>query len=322
MNSFSDLVTVVIVGWNHWHTLERCLISVLEQSCTRTEVIYVDNASTDSSVQKVVRQFPMVQVIQNTANLGFTKACNQGIAASTGQYVFILNPDTTLEKNAVFELISACELDERAGILGPKMLMMCDPMKINSVGMAFDRRGRCRHLGDGEADNGQYSSITMVPMVAGAAMFCRKCMLIEIGGFDEDYFAYHEDAELCLRAWCMGWKCLNVPNAIAYHMRNSGVKNSLEFARVARYYEHRNRYWNIIFYSPFSVLAPKLVWIFFDEVRTVMRHLFGWMKSRTMPVELRARLANTANFSSLLKKRRHILKRRKIPRRQLKMLLS
>lgn len=322
MKLHKDLVSIVIVGWNHWLTLERCLVSVFLQNYSLIEVLYIDNASADKSVDSIAERFPRVHVIANAENLGFAKACNQGIAASKGHYVFILNPDTVLEKNSIYELISICESDGKVGICGPKVLMLQSPNRINSVGMAFDRYGRCNHIGDGELDNGQYNTIAYVPMVAGSAMFCRKEMLIDIGGFDEDYFAYHEDAELCLRAWYMGWKCLNVPNAVVYHMRNSGTKNSLEFAKLAIYYEHRNRYWNILLYTPVILLIPKISWILFSEIPLVLRQLFRWVKFRTMPIELSARLASTMKIFNLLRKRGRISRQRKIPYVQLKDLLS
>lgn len=322
MKPHKSLVSIVIVGWNHWLTLERCLVSVFSQNYSFIEVLYIDNASADKSVDAIAERFPGVHVIANVENFGFAKACNQGIAASNGRYVFILNPDTILEKNSIDELISVCELDGKVGICGPKVLMMQNPNRINSVGMAFDRHGRCHHIGDGEIDNGQYDTIVHVPMIAGAAMFCKKEMLTEIGGFDEDYFAYHEDAELCLRAWWMGWKCLNIPRAIVYHVRNSGSKNSAIFAETARYYEHRNRYWNILLYTPFILLVPKIFLILFSEIPIVLRQFFRWAKLRTMPIELSARLAGTMKILNLLRKRGRISRQRKIPYVQLKDLLS
>lgn len=200
-------ISIIIVGWNHLFVIKECLNAIVKQQYENFEVIFIDNASSDDSVNFLTINYPSVNIIQNAQNLGFATACNQGIAKSTGEFIFILNPDTILENHTLGILAKEMSGDQAIGICSPKIYHQENPSILNSVGMSLDNHGRQYHLGDGEKDMGQYDHVKDVPMVAGAAMFCRKKMFDDIGGFDEDFFAYYEDSELSLRVWANGWRC-------------------------------------------------------------------------------------------------------------------
>lgn len=305
------LVSIIIVGWNHWFTLKNCFDSIYQQNYRNIEIIFIDNASFDGSVSNVRQTYPKVKVIANKDNLGFCRGNNAGIKEASGEYIFILNPDVILEPNSITELVDASTKDPNVGICTPKLLLHPGRV-INSVGMRFNKFGRVYHMGDGELDIGQYEEMKNIPMVAGACMFCKKDMFIDIGMFDEDYFAYSEDTELSLRAWWMGWKCIYVPTAVACHVRNSAAKKYSQYVEIARYHEQRNRYWNILTYMPFCYLFKALPLIIAKESTIFIKGLLRAILYGRRPIEVRARIAFFRMLPRLIKKRFHINSRRKI----------
>lgn len=317
----TQLVSVVIVGFNHEFCLSACLTSLLQQDHRAIEIIYVDNASADDSVA-LVAKFGGVEIIRNQENFGFAKGNNLGIERAQGRFVFILNPDTTLASDCITRLVAYMNEVQDVGISMPKLLHQDRPEVINSVGMTYNRHGRKFHIGDGEIDSGQYADPMEVLMVAGACMFCRKQMLDKIGGFDESYFAYGEDAELSLRTWWHGWRCVLVPNAVVYHLRNAAAKKSSAYYQKARYLVHRNQYWPLITYMPTSFLAHALPIKLMDEISIITKGFYRLFKKREMPVELRARFDSIRNLSSLVKKRQRMRLTRAIANQKLTELLG
>lgn len=297
-----QLVSVVIVGFNHEFCLPACLISLQHQDHSAIEIIYVDNASADDSVA-LVAKFGCVKIIRNDENFGFAKGNNIGIEQAQGEFVFVLNPDTTLAPDCISRLVAYMHGVQDVGICMPKLLHQERPDTINSVGMTYDRRGRQYHIGDGEVDAGQYASPMEVLLVAGACMFCRKEMLGQIGGFDESYFAYYEDTELSLRAWWYGWRCVYVPDAIVYHLRNAASKNSAEYYQAARYFVHRNRYWPLLTFMPLPFLLRILPSIVSGDLGVVSRGIYRLIRYRRMPVELSAKCDAISHLPGLLAKR-------------------
>lgn len=322
METADHFISIIIVGWNHWFTLENCLHSIYKQKHKNFEVIYIDNASTDCSVLNISKRFPYVKIILNPKNNGFAKACNQGISIARGQFVFILNPDTELEYDAVGNLIKTISVNATIGICSPKILHFDNPKIINSIGMTFNKRGRQYHIGDGEFDNGKYSLEREVFMVAGAAMFCRKKMLDEIGGFDELFFAYGEDSELSLRAWWNGWRCVYNPESVIYHVRNSAAKKYPEYYAIARYYEARNRYWNIITYFPRRKLFPVMPYIMKDIGYSSLKSIYRMIRFREKPIILQAHFNTIQHLGRLLGKRLGNSKISRMPSKKIDELLN
>jgi len=306
METQTSLVSIIIVGLNHWPFLEKTISSLFAQKYPSIEVIYVDNASTDESITNVRRRFPQVKIIANPANYGFCKGNNQGIQSARGEFILILNPDVIVADDCIEEFIKAYAANKRAGIYAPKLFLFNDKKRINSVGMRFDSHGRTNHIGDGEVDLGQYSKAVTVPMASGACMFSRRAVLDEIGFFDEHYFAYYEDGELSLRAWWMGWECVYWPNAIAYHVRNAAAKTSLSYCKIARYYENRNRYFLAFTFMPFQLLIKASPFIFLKESLAVVKALGALPKRREIPIEIKSRLAAIRLLPKLIKKRRRM----------------
>jgi GT2 family glycosyltransferase len=214
------LISVVIVNWNRKELLRACLESVGRQAGVEFETIVVDNGSRDGSAEMAEKEFG-ARVIRNVANRGFCAANNQGIAAARGEFVALLNNDAEAEAGWLAALDRAATRAADVGMAASKVLVWEEPQRIDKVGHLIYPDGQNRGRGSGANDTGQFDREEEVLWPDGCAAMYRKKMLDEIGGFDEDFFAYGDDAELGLRARIAGWKCIYTPEAVVRHHRGS-----------------------------------------------------------------------------------------------------
>lgn len=210
----------MIVNWNRKELLRACLESVRRQAGVDFETILVDNGSRDGSAEMAETEFG-ARVIRNAGNRGFCVANNQGIAAARGEFVALLNNDAEAEPGWLAGLHRAATRSPDVGMAASKVLVWEDPGRIDKVGHLIYPDGQNRGRGSGAQDTGQFDREEEVLWPDGCAAMYRKKMLDEIGGFDEDFFAYGDDAELGLRARIAGWKCLYTPRAVVRHHRGS-----------------------------------------------------------------------------------------------------
>ncbi|MBK9166914.1 MAG: glycosyltransferase family 2 protein [Bryobacterales bacterium] len=217
------MISVVVVNWNRCDLLRGCLRSLAEQrGCgDGFEVIVVDNGSSDASAAMVEEEFPGVRLIRNRENRGFCAANNQGIAAAAGAYVALLNNDAEAHPDWLAALRRVFDAGGDIGMAASKILVWGEPDRIDKVGHLIYPDGQNRGRGSGELDRGQYDQVEDVLWPDGCAAMYRRAMLDEIGGFDEDFFAYADDAELGLRARIAGWRCLYAPEAVVWHRRGA-----------------------------------------------------------------------------------------------------
>ena len=232
----SPHISVIVVNWNRRELLRSCLRSLSRQQGVSYEIILVDNGSTDGSVEMARSESPSIRVIQNTTNQGFCRANNQGIAASQAPYIALLNNDAEADPNWLQALLSAIDGRRQVGMVASKILVWEDPRKIDKIGHLIWPDGQNRGRGTGELDHGQYDQEEEVLWPDGCAALYRKSMLDEIGGFDEDLFAYGDDAELGLRARIAGWTCIYTPAAVVRHHRGAtlGVLSSRRLELIER----------------------------------------------------------------------------------------
>ena len=214
-----------MVNWNRKELLRACLASLARQTGVRFETIVVDNGSTDGSADVAEQEFG-ARVIRNHENRGFCGANNQGIAAAGGEFIALLNNDAEAEPGWLQALVDACSKDAAYGMAASKVLEWEDPTRIDKVGHLIFPDGQNRGRGTGALDRGQYDQEEEVLWPDGSAALYRKSMLDEIGGFDEDFFAYADDAELGLRARIAGWRCIYTPKAVVRHHRGSTLGKS------------------------------------------------------------------------------------------------
>jgi GT2 family glycosyltransferase len=214
------LISVVIVNWNRRELLRACLVSLQGQTWTGFETIVIDNGSSDGSAEMAEREFG-AQVIRNDRNRGFCAANNQGIAIARGEFIALLNNDAEAEPGWLAALFRACSRGPEVGMAASKVLIWEDPRRIDKAGHLIFPDGQNRGRGAGARDEGQFDREEEVLWPDGCAAMYRKAMLDRIGGFDEDFFAYGDDAELGLRARVAGWKCRYAPDAVVRHHRGS-----------------------------------------------------------------------------------------------------
>ena len=226
----AGLVSVTLVTYNSGRFIRRCLESVLEQTHPNCQVIVIDNASTDGTVDILEHFETRCQVHYNEENIGFAAAQNQAIALAKGEWIFTLNPDVLLSQDFLAELVNAAELDPKVGTVCGKLLSISatfdipEKQLVDSTGIYFTPTLRHLDRGSLEPDNGHYQTFEYVFGATAAAALYRRTMIddISIDGefFDSDFFVYREDADVAWRAQLLGWRCLYTPVALGYHVRS------------------------------------------------------------------------------------------------------
>ena len=224
-----DLVSVTLVTYNSGRFIKRCLESVLEQKYPNLEVIVIDNASTDGTVDLLEQFQDTCRIRLNTENVGFAAAQNQAIGLSSGEWVLTLNPDMLLLPDFIQALVDAGRLDQKIGTVCGKLLTiqasfdLPEKQLIDSTGIYFTPMLRHLDRGSQQVDNGHYLNFEYVFGATAAAALYRREMIddISIQGefFDPDFFVYREDADVAWRAQLLGWRCIYTPLARGYHVR-------------------------------------------------------------------------------------------------------
>lgn len=231
-----DLISLVIINYNNKSFLKRCINSILNQTYSNLEIIFIDNESADGSFDYMKEEYldKDILLIRNEKNNGYAGAANQGIKISNGKYVMIINPDIIMEEDFIANLYSYIITDNTIGAISGKLLKYdFDNSKklnyIDSAGIIMFRNRRCIDRGQNQEDVGQYDNIERVFGVCGAAPMYRKDALEKIKFnseyFDEDFFAYKEDIDLSWRMNLVGYKNIYYPKAVAYHGRGLGSSN-------------------------------------------------------------------------------------------------
>jgi GT2 family glycosyltransferase len=235
MHPFPTIWTVII-NWRCAEETCACLAS-LAQAVAPSTVVVIDNGSGDGSVETIRARFPEIALLPIGVNLGFAKAANIGIAhalARGAQGVFLLNNDTTVAPETVRRLAEALAASDRVGVLSAKIFLAEQPGRLWKVGGVF-RDGNAIDLGSGELDAGQYDRARL-DFVYGCAMLLSAPMLYAIGGFDERFFMYYEDVDLCLRARAAGYDVALAPDAHVWHLgsRSTSAEPALKLDYEAR----------------------------------------------------------------------------------------
>lgn len=245
------IVSVIIVNWNRRELLRACLLSLLAQTLRDIEIIVVDNGSEDGSADMLRADFPAIRLIRNPENRGFCAGNNQGIAEARGRYIALLNNDAEADPLWLQELVSLLESDPAIGMCASKILFHDARDRIDKTGHLIYPDGQNRGRGCGELDRGQYAAREEALFPDGCAAIYRRRLFETAGGFDEDFFAYADDAELGLRARLAGWRCLYVPTAVVYHHHSSTLGRFSEERLVL---VERNRLWLAMKLFPWRLL--------------------------------------------------------------------
>jgi GT2 family glycosyltransferase len=247
------MVSVLICTFNSQRVLPACLRSLEEQNCGPLEVVIVDNASSDGTREILARlQPPKYHVILNEKNIGFAAAQNQAIRQAQGEWLLSLNADVVLSPDFLSLLLEAAGTESRIGAVCGKLLrwnLGGEPeftSCIDSTGIYFTRNLRHFDRGSEETDHGQYQERQWVFGATAAAALYRRAMVedVSVEGefFDEDFFAYREDADLAWRAQLLGWRCLYVPEAVGWHERRVTPERFRQLPLVINWHSVKNRF--------------------------------------------------------------------------------
>lgn len=220
-------VSIIVVSYNSRPYLEACLGSLLATDYPRFEVIIVDNASTDGSLDFVREHFgpaPRLKILLNATNIGASRGRNVGIVTAVGEYLSFLDSDTYVDPGWLTALIAAFVLDKGIGASQSKLLLAGQEGVLDSCGHHLAPWGFPFEVGSRELDRGQYDRITNIFGAKSAAMTIRRDVLERVRPFDPDYFIYGEETDLCWRIWLSGYRVVFVPSSVVYH-RVGGTLN-------------------------------------------------------------------------------------------------
>lgn len=210
-------VTVAIPTWNGLRFLGPCLDALKTQTRQPDQVVVVDSASTDGSVDSVRTHYPDVRVVELGHRPGIAAAFNACLSSSDDDAIALLNNDTIAAPQWLAELVACLEREPTAGSCASKILFAKDRRTINSVGDFYRPNGTPGNRGVWEADSGQYDADAWVFGAMGAAALYRRAALNEVGPFDEQLGSYCEDVDWAFRAHLLGWRCRYAARAVVYH---------------------------------------------------------------------------------------------------------
>jgi GT2 family glycosyltransferase len=232
-------LSILILCWNDLGVIVNCLESIYASThSTESEVIVSDNGSTDGSVEYIRKRYPRVHVIENGANLRFAKANNVGIRASKGEYILILNPDTIIHDSTLDKLVLFADQHPEAGAFGCRVLNPDGTYQVSGRPFA-SLRGEwlaalhLRPLGyfsdwflSASYTGWKGETQRMVDWHSGCFILIRGDLLKRLGGFDEQFFYYYEDMDLCRRIWEAGYSIIYTPEVTITHLGGQSTKRS------------------------------------------------------------------------------------------------
>ena len=262
-------VTVIIPNYNGMKFMKDCLDSLYKQSVDYFDIIVVDNASTDGSIEFVMDNYKDITVKKLDQNYGFCHAVNVGIGMTKTEYIILLNNDTKADPDFVKALFETIDAHKDTFAVASKMLQMNAPDKIDAAGDLYCALGWAFSLGKDQKSSKYDREAVVFSACAGAAIY-RKSIFDQVGYFDELHFSYLEDVDVCYRARIMGYKNRYTPKAIVYHA-GSGTTgsrhNSFKVRLAARnswYVIYKNMPWlQIVINLPFFLIGFGVKAIYF-----------------------------------------------------------
>ena len=317
-NSFKAMpkVSVVILNWNGKKFLDVSLSSLHKVTYASLEVIVVDNHSSDGSVSYIRRKFPWVRLIALSHNAGFAGGNNIGFKKSTGKYVLFLNNDTKVTPKFLEPLVAQMEKDPTIGCIQPQMRMMANDALQDEAGGYLTHCGFLYHYGYKKKHALKpYRNRREVFSIKGACMILPRLVFERIGMFDEDFFIFFEETDVCHRIWLSGFRVIYDPVTYISHVVGGDTTNKysyqrriyLTFKNMTCSYLKNFGFLNMFtIYPLFLLIQAGLVGSFVVKLRgdllwAVVR-AYGW---------------NIRNIGSTLKKRKDIQATRKISDREL-----
>ena len=208
------MVSIIVLTFNGLEILKTSLSSVLKTNYPNFEVVVVDNGSSDGTASFLSKTFPDVSVISIFPNRGIDVPFNLAASAAHGSLLAFLNNDMEVDPDWLLPLVQAMVNDERVACCDSKLRNYYERDRIDAVGGFIDNYGNTVVRGTGEIDKSQFKT---QEVFVGVSLF-RKNLFLKAGGFDESFFAYYDETDLCWRLHRLGYKILSVPESVIYHM--------------------------------------------------------------------------------------------------------
>lgn len=291
------LVSIIIPNYNGLALTSACLDSLRDQThpADRTEVIVVDDASSDGSVQHLAARYPWVHVLSLERNSGLAAACNAGARIARGDLLVMLNNDTEAEPGWLAALLQAALAHPEAGAVAGKMLLFDRRNTLHNAGDVMGCDGIPRNRGVWQRDAGQYDDSPQVFGGCGGGVAYRREAWEAAGGFDDRLFMYLEDVDLAWRLRLLGWEAVFTPEARLYHHLSATGGGAL-----ASYYTGRNTLWVIAKDMPGPLVRRHLGRIAGAQVRVARDALRAW-RGEAARARLRGQLAGLAGLPRVMR---------------------
>jgi GT2 family glycosyltransferase len=237
-------VSVVVLSWHGRADTLACVRALRALTYSNWSLILIDNEGCDFTAEEARDLAAGAQYERTDVNLGFAGGSNLGMRralAAGAEYVWFLNNDAEPEPEALSELVAVARANAAIGVVGAKILQQAEPERLDSVALDLDLRwGRVYLRGHDEVDRGQYDDVGEAPAVSGCALLLSRPACERLGGFDERYFAYLEDADLCCRARAAGFRVAVAPRARVRHRRAAATRGRQSVTSL--YYTTRNHF--------------------------------------------------------------------------------
>jgi GT2 family glycosyltransferase len=308
--------SVIIPNWNGLRLLRPCLDALAQQTCRDVEVLVVDNASTDGSVEVVRREYGWVRLLAETRNHGYAVGCNLGMAAARSNVLVLLNNDTVVEPDWLAELLAALDRHPEAGAAASRIMIHSQPGILHSAGDVYGRDGVPDSRGVWQPYGPPYDVEALIFGGCGAAVAYRREMIDQIGPLEGRFFMWCEDVDLAWRAQLAGWRCVYAPRAVVHHHLSATGGGAL-----ASYYVGRNTIWVIARDYPWSLLRRHWRAVAAAQWRVFGDALRAW-RGDAARARLRGQLVGLLTWPRWLPARRAIQRARCVDDSYLESILS
>ena len=305
-------VSVIIPTWNSAKVIDQCLDNLSLQTMQDFEVIIIDNGSTDDDVMDLQKKWPTIDfhIKKLERNIGFASACNLGVHLATGDWLAMLNSDAFPHPDWLEELLGAAQRHPEFSFFASRQLRANAPHLLDGAGDVLHISGLAwRRYAGFPADRFGLEPVEVFSACAAASLYSRQAFM-QVGGFDEDFFSYHEDVDLSFRLRLQGFRCLYVPDAVVHHVGSATVGAQSDFAL---YHWQRNFIWSFVQNMPSFLLWEALP----SHLIANLIYQLNYTRLGRGRVLWKAKVDAFHGLSRALRKRQAIQKNRKASRAEL-----
>jgi len=302
-------VSFIVVNYNGKRFLKDCISSICSQTYKDLEIIFVDNGSTDGSVEFVKTSFPEVILVELEKNLGFAGGNNRGLLRCSGDYVALVNNDVVLDDHWLEYALEALCSSRSVGMVSTRIFVKGTGV-IDSIGDRFTTAFTGTKVGEG-CRGSLFEKEIKVDGVCAAAALYRREMIDEVGFFDEDLFLNYEDTDLNFRAWLRGWKCRYAGKAVAHHAVNATIGT---MSPTSVFYFSRNSLLVLVKNFPFRLIVRRMPqrlcyeFLAFFYYAVLNRRLFSYLHGKIDAVRM---------LPSMIRKRKKLIPKIKLSDREI-----